>query len=553
MNAQAMRRRLFLGTAVGALALGPSRTAQADTTFTNFSFAATGAPTARTMPDRLNDVTNVKDWGATGNGRTDDAPAIQAAIDAAIAAGGGTVWFPTGDYVVYSPLLTWRGGSTALRLLGAGKGASQIRYTGPGWTITHDPRNPDGTPGGGESVTHIEGLRVDNGSLKQESGAIRLAAGSANATIRGCDLGGFKCVDMAGRPQLGDSGTFGTSIHDCSLNGPQQNRADSSIFAGAQPGSIGVCLGEGIMTDCRIMGYDIAIAMSQNGSSVIGCSGEGNNIFIRVGKNAHGDYIMLGFTIQGCQTERNYVDIDIGNGVGGLVAGNFTSGAFGPATHAPIENMTWANGQVTVTTPGPHNIAVGRKIRIEASPTWGDVGDWVVTAVPSPTTFKYALPIQPTVPFGGNKIWNYRPLAPLRIRSCGNTAFMGNIWHPHGEFGSADFASTFSGGPGQIRAVSFIGETFPSGITVPDPTSLARSGLNFHQCFGVTPFMRFVDLPKPSNLALGFEVPHENMQFTIIDGQKQGGGVAGWNDIVTGGGSGHYLVRYNGANWRRIA
>ena len=45
------------------------------------------------MPDRLSDVINVKDWGAIGNNTNNDGPAIQAAIDACIARGGGKVFF----------------------------------------------------------------------------------------------------------------------------------------------------------------------------------------------------------------------------------------------------------------------------------------------------------------------------------------------------------------------------------------------------------------------------------------------------------------------------
>ena len=41
---------------------------------------------------------NVRDYGATGNGSSNDTPAIQRAIDAASAAGGGTVLFPAGTY-----------------------------------------------------------------------------------------------------------------------------------------------------------------------------------------------------------------------------------------------------------------------------------------------------------------------------------------------------------------------------------------------------------------------------------------------------------------------
>jgi Pectate lyase superfamily protein len=43
---------------------------------------------------------SVKQFGATGNGVTDDTAAIQAAIDATAAAGGGMVFFPAGVYVI---------------------------------------------------------------------------------------------------------------------------------------------------------------------------------------------------------------------------------------------------------------------------------------------------------------------------------------------------------------------------------------------------------------------------------------------------------------------
>ncbi len=45
---------------------------------------------------------NVRDFGATGDGKTLDTDAINRAIDAAAAAGGGTVVFPAGTYASYS-------------------------------------------------------------------------------------------------------------------------------------------------------------------------------------------------------------------------------------------------------------------------------------------------------------------------------------------------------------------------------------------------------------------------------------------------------------------
>ena len=44
---------------------------------------------------------DVKAYGATGDGRTLDTDAINRAIEAASAAGGGTVFLPAGTYASY--------------------------------------------------------------------------------------------------------------------------------------------------------------------------------------------------------------------------------------------------------------------------------------------------------------------------------------------------------------------------------------------------------------------------------------------------------------------
>jgi hypothetical protein len=65
---------------------------------------ATGASSARTLANRFADHLNVKDFGATGNGSTDDSVAIANAVTASktASATGGPValYFPAGTYIV---------------------------------------------------------------------------------------------------------------------------------------------------------------------------------------------------------------------------------------------------------------------------------------------------------------------------------------------------------------------------------------------------------------------------------------------------------------------
>jgi hypothetical protein len=47
---------------------------------------------------------NLKDFGAIGDGVTDDGPAFQKALDALATAGGGTLFVPAGKYVIATPV-----------------------------------------------------------------------------------------------------------------------------------------------------------------------------------------------------------------------------------------------------------------------------------------------------------------------------------------------------------------------------------------------------------------------------------------------------------------
>jgi polygalacturonase len=64
------------------------------------AFAASKKPAAAPALSPL--LFDVRTFGATGDGKTIDSPAINKAIEAAAAAGGGTVFFPGGNYLSFS-------------------------------------------------------------------------------------------------------------------------------------------------------------------------------------------------------------------------------------------------------------------------------------------------------------------------------------------------------------------------------------------------------------------------------------------------------------------
>lgn len=82
--------------------------------------------------DNAKIVINAKDYGALGDAAADDTSEIQAAIDAAAAAGGGVVYLPNGTYMVSVPILL----KDKVRLIGTSRSGTVIRATA-GFTGTH--------------------------------------------------------------------------------------------------------------------------------------------------------------------------------------------------------------------------------------------------------------------------------------------------------------------------------------------------------------------------------------------------------------------------------
>jgi hypothetical protein len=110
----------FLTTAIGTT----------DSSLVTYVPAGTSA-TQRTVQAKLRDVVSVKDFGAVGDGVTDDRAACQAALNYVNSIGGGIVLFPPGTYLMISSNVI-ASVDTYLSLYGY----ENIRIIGHGATLT---------------------------------------------------------------------------------------------------------------------------------------------------------------------------------------------------------------------------------------------------------------------------------------------------------------------------------------------------------------------------------------------------------------------------------
>ena len=100
----------------------PTFTGTATIPFTQIGTGAIASTVDAWMKNRF---ISVKDFGAKGDNATNDTAAIQAAITAVYSAGGGTVYFPPGNYKVTTLALSFAS-TTTVNLVGSGKESTQI-------------------------------------------------------------------------------------------------------------------------------------------------------------------------------------------------------------------------------------------------------------------------------------------------------------------------------------------------------------------------------------------------------------------------------------------
>ena len=107
---------------------------------------------------------NVLSYGAKGDGTTDDAAAIQAALDAAIANLPATVYFPPGNYIIESGIdVQMTQGDRGLSVVGAGADVSRIIQSGStSWSTNFHALKiePSSAPTAGVTANYIKDILI---------------------------------------------------------------------------------------------------------------------------------------------------------------------------------------------------------------------------------------------------------------------------------------------------------------------------------------------------------------------------------------------------------
>jgi hypothetical protein len=187
----------------------------------NNIFGYTGS--VRATSTKLGEVWSVKDFGAVGDGVTDDTAAIQYTINALSDTHmGGTVWFPAGEYKITNNItVTWPNSGF---YPDGSSGRVTLKGEGSGITVIYDYRSNT----------------IANGT---NSGAIVIDASAGNdSKYFTMDMGGFSIIKKTNATTIGGNPltyTLGTGV---------------GIFMNYLPGT-------GLFHDIQCIGYYVGITL----------------------------------------------------------------------------------------------------------------------------------------------------------------------------------------------------------------------------------------------------------------------------------------------------
>ena len=179
-----------------ALSAAPGTTLDAQFVSYEQGTLASGAVT-RTVQNKLQESVSVKDFGAKGDGTTNDANAINNAISYVNSQNGGTVYFPTGKYNIGSTQITIY---PSIRLIGSATGGGG-QAGNPGTTILYSGAGTSGTPLYAIKGTNLKDTCIENIALSGSGNAYTngiYLQGAWLCTIKNVEVGGFTAANGFG-------------------------------------------------------------------------------------------------------------------------------------------------------------------------------------------------------------------------------------------------------------------------------------------------------------------------------------------------------------------
>lgn len=377
----------------------------------------------------LNAFVTAKQYGATGDGVTDDTVAVQAALDAAA---GGEINFGSGTYLVFAlkvrantvvnlngAILKKRPATLSDPQLGAWTGPTEGgtgSTTGPGGGAVFWASNqyPPVLFLAGENITIKDGTIDGNGAA--ETIQTQASGGSFAAQ---CDRSGI----------LGSSNAFRTGATIQAFITSNPNGDVSTISS---------------VTNCTIKNVQfqnmlgVAINLALFGQIIIeGCSDTNNfNCFANVtcdevgptnGGFTYGWVAFINNIMRGStrvrQANRNPAIIDRKEHM--VIEGNiFDQQA--AARLLPVSSLTQTSGVATVTTAVPHGLVSGTNMSISGASPSGYNGQNLGVTVTGTNTFTYSVSGALTSPASGTIIAS-DPTGSIKVQEIVNCTFANNV------------------------------------------------------------------------------------------------------------------------------
>ena len=507
-------------------------------------YAGTDTRVDRDMPTRLGEIINIKDWGAVGDGVTDDGSALIAAfnyakaLNAAVLNAGATIFFPAGTYRIDSSHLPLNfdlypsGGTVNFR--GVGRDASIItaNFGSSGNGTYYSTSTFHGTSAPmfyfrNINSPRISDLTVWNQSTSYDATTFVSNGGDGNGIYENCKF-------IAPRGFVCEEDQFGQGFINCIfMNGSPLliNRADSTT-PGPLAGTFGLIWNQGNVLNCRFYGYDTGIGLSSTiyfqapandavgvaqSTSINGCyfyrciraitgraSGDQSNHRPVASGSPSGNCPVFNTAIIGNQMERCAYGLgDLNQYIRGSVLCNVVTGTTGQCDPAPVSNVSW-NGvnTVTITTPSNHNIGADRNIQLIGIPT-GTTTGIVPVHIVDPTHFTYSYNANPVVTSGS---WNYPMEDGISSYGVNQGFYAANVLSAWVANVSFDITGKATGQFSSVGKYTTVAATWmPFGFNRPPHNNDAASDINyptgwiFLQCDApssspVVPFLHCPDL-----------------------------------------------------------